>query len=259
MRINLIIGVWILTRCTVSLAQGTGIDPYAEAKAGNKIFNFQFNYTYQIPEGDLALRFGPLHQVGAGVNLKTRNHWYFALQANYQFGYTVEEPGLFYFLTNSSGYITNTGGYPATYYLSQRGMSGIISAGRLFPLSLSNRNSGILVMVGGGYLLHKINIASPSNDIPTLTDELKRGYDRLTGGFALHQFVGYYFQSANRYFNFYVGVDLNQAFTKSFRGYNYDQRAFDNASRFDATNGLRVGWMIPIYLATKDEDEFDFK
>lgn len=239
-------------------AQSPQPDPY-QNDAGNRILNFQFNYTLQFPEGDLSNRFGNLHQVGGGLLYKSRKHWVATAQISYQFGYTVKEPGLFYYLTNSSGYITNSAGNPATYFLGQRGLNAMISGGRIFPFSKLNRNSGLLILVGTGYMLHKINIAVPGNDIPAFSETLKRGYDRLTAGFALSQFVGYSFQSRNRFVNFYVGFDFCQGFTRSLRGYNYDQQLADNNMRFDAWNGLRFGWMIPLYLTSGDEDEFDFK
>jgi hypothetical protein len=129
----------------------------------------------------------------------------------------------------------------------------------LFILSKANRNSGIVVMVGAGFLSHKININTAQNNAPTLTEDLKKGYDRLSMGFALTQFVGYHFQSRHRMVNFFVGVDVMEAFTKSTRGYNYDQMAYDNKKRTDIFLGFRFGWMIPIYLTTKDQDEFYYK
>jgi hypothetical protein len=91
-----------------------------------------------------------------------------------------------------------------------------------------------------------------------LSNEYQKGYDRMHGGFALNQFVGYHFQSESRLVNFFIGVDFTQAFTKNFREFNYDTQQFDLGSKQDNIVALRFGWMIPIYLSNKN-DEFIFK
>jgi hypothetical protein len=93
-----------------------------------------------------------------------------------------------------------------------------------------------------------------------LSEAYQKGYDRLTMGPALTQFVGYSYQSNNRYYNFFIGVDFMEAFTKSVRKYNYDTRQADTDQRLDITYGLRVGWLIPIYLKSKNSsNEYEFK
>ena len=234
----------------------SNIDNLASA---SKILDFKVDYSYLQPDGDLAKRFGPIHQLSAGAIIKLKNNWCAETSIGYQFGYTIKEQGILYYLTNSSGVISNTGGYPANFNIGERGLNFSMRLGKIFPVFIENRNSGIMILIGGGYYMHKVNITNTSNDIPSLTTDLKRGYDRLTAGWGASEFIGYIFHSQNRYINFYIGFDLVQASTKSLRGYNYDQRMADNKQRFDATYGLRVGWMFPVYLGSSDEDEFDFK
>jgi hypothetical protein len=50
-----------------------------------------------------------------------------------------------------------------------------------------------------------------------------------------------------------------QAQTYNRRGYNYDQMSYDSYKKSDFSTSFRFGWMIPIYLNTKEEDEFQFK
>lgn len=226
--------------------------------AVNKIMNIQFHYTYEFPGGDLASRFGNIHSIGSGGIFKTKKNWLYAFDASYQFNNDVKE-NIIYNLTNSSLTISNSSGTPGLVNVGQRGLAIFGKAGKLLPLSQENKNSGIVIMAGGGFYSHKINISTPQNNIPTLTDDLKKGYDRLTMGFAFTEFIGYQFQGRNRRINFYLGVDLIQAFTKSARGFNYDQMAYDDKSRLDYLLGPRIGWMIPIYMTTKEQDEFYYK
>ncbi|MES2558898.1 MAG: hypothetical protein V4590_04120 [Bacteroidota bacterium] len=253
MRVYIIL-ITILSTLCVS-AQEKKIRP-----KGDKMINFQFHYTYMIPEGDLRSRFGPFHNIGFGGLFKTNTQWLFSLDASYQYGLNVKEEGLLLNLTNSHGVVMNNGGGPADYSVGQRGFSIYGKAGKLFPLSTSNLNSGVVVLVGGGVYYHKINFSTTRNDIPMLSEEYRKGYDRLSMGPALTQFVGYSYQSHNRYYNFFIGVDFMQAFTQSVRKFNYDTQKADTEQRLDMSYGFRVGWLIPIYLKSKNSDnEYEFK
>ena len=228
----------------------------------NRILNFQFHYTYELPQADLSSRFGTIHNAGFGGLMKSKTNWLCGFDVSYQFGIELNEnvtQSILINLTNSTGTISNGSGTPGTYYLGMRGLNSFIKGGKLFNLTKNSPNSGIALMGGAGFLTHQISITTPQNNIPTLTDDLKKGYDRLTMGFALTQFVGYFFQGKNRMTNFYVGVDIIEAFTKSTRGFNYDMMQPDNDRRLDIVIGPRFCWMIPVYLASKNQDEFYYK
>ncbi|MES2780219.1 MAG: hypothetical protein V4651_10020 [Bacteroidota bacterium] len=251
--------IYILLITIATALTASAQDKKARPK-GDKMVNFQFHYTYMVPDGDLGLRFGPFHNAGFGGLYKTNNQWLFSLDASYQFGLSVKEDQLLINLTNSNGTIMNNGGTPADYSVGQRGFSVYGKVGRLFPVTQYNLNSGIVVLVGGGIYYHKINFSTTRNDIPMLSESYQKGYDRLSMGPALTQFVGYSYQSHNRFYNFFIGVDFMQAFTTSVRKYNYDTRVEDTQQRLDLTYGLRVGWLIPIYLKSKNSDnEYEFK
>jgi hypothetical protein len=147
-------------------AQQKTVQPKRVRARGDKMVNFQFHYTYMKPDGDLGLRFGPFHNAGFGGLFKTNNQWLFSLDASYQYGLNVKEEGILINITNSSGTVMNNGGVPADYSVGQRGFSFYGKVGRLFPLSQTNVNSGIVVLVGGGVYYHKINFSTTRNDIP---------------------------------------------------------------------------------------------
>lgn len=229
-------------------------------KWGDNIFNFQFHYTYVLPEGDMTQRFGAFHNLGFGGMYKNHKNWILALDASYQFGSKVKDLSFLYNLTNSSGVVMNSGGVQASYNVGMRGFSMFGKVGYLFPFTARNPNSGLIVLAGAGIYYHKIYISTPQNDVPTLTEDLKKGYDRLSMGPALTQFVGYQYHSPNRFYNFFIGIDVMQAFTQSVREYNYDTMLPDTEKRTDITFGGRVGWMIPIYIRTKSKDnEYEFR
>jgi hypothetical protein len=252
-RLNLLLAASLLLCKTTFGQQRKQVD----REFSNKIANIQFSYMMGFPAADLAARFGTIHNVGFGGLYKAKQNWVAGFEVCYQFGSDVKDVMLGN-LTNSSGYISNTGGFDASYSITQRGVNGFVKGGVVLPFS-NNRNSGILLLAGAGMLSHKVNITHTKNDIPTLTEELTKGYDRLSWGPAITAFAGYHFQSRNRLVNFYIGIDYMQAFTRNRRGYNYDTQMADHASRNDILFGPKLGWMIPIYLATKDQDEFIYK
>ncbi len=225
----------------------------------NKIFNFQFTYNAQTPSGDWEKLYGLSHALGFGVNYKSQTNWLFSTEANYMLSEELKNEINLYYLTNSNRYTFNTNnGTPATVGITMRGFSTFGKVGKIFPVSKYNKNHGFLLQLGGGYLIHYTNYNIPQSTVVQLSNEYQRGYDRMHGGFALNQFVGYHFQSESRLVNFFVGLDFTQAFTKNFREFNYDTQQFDLASKQDNIVALRFGWMIPIYLSNKN-DEFIFK
>lgn len=228
-------------------------DPFS-----NKIFNFQFTYNAQSPYGDWAKMYGLSHALGFGVNYKTINNWHFSLEGNFMLSENLKTAVNLINLTNSNGNSINTNnGTPSNLSISMRGWSGFAKVGKIFPMSRLNKNHGFIIQLGAGFLTHYINFSIPQENVAQLNENFQRGYDKLHGGFAMNQFVGYYFQGQNRLTNFFVGFDFTQAFTKNLRGYNYDENRFDNASKQDNIVAFRAGWMIPIYLSNKG-DEFDF-
>jgi hypothetical protein len=226
---------------------------------GDQIFNIQFHYTYVLPEGDMLHQFGNFHSVGMGGLYKTQHNLVLGFDASFQFGSKIKDYSFLDQLTNSSGVVMNSSGNPAVYNVGMRGFNAFAKVGYIFPVSWRNPNSGIMVLGGVGMYYHKMNI-STTGTVPTLTEDLKKGYDRLQKGPAFNQFVGYYYNSPNRFYNFYIGIDFLEAYTKSVRKYNYATRLPDTEQYFDMNIGFRIGWMIPLYMKVKnDENEYQFR
>lgn len=237
------------------------VSVFAQQKTdfSNKIFNFQFTYGYVNPAGNYAKIYGPHSSVGFGGMYKTRTNYMISFEGNFLFGSTIKETGIFNNIVTSGGFIAGSSGFPAEYSVAMRGWAGHITAGKLFPVNKFNKNHGFLISAGGGFLNHHIAIITQRNDVGPLTDEYKKGYDRNSTGLLLNEFIGYYFNSKNRFINFYGGLQFQQAFTKNMRGFNYDQMAYDTGVKTDLNYAFKFGWLIPIYMYTKDQDEFHFK
>ena len=206
----------------------------------------------QLPYADMAKRFGFDINVGMPVLFKTSKNIIFGIEGNYFFGTRIRERVMLN-LVNSDGTITDVNGNPATFRLNERGWNVYAIAGMVFNKLGHNKNSGVMAMLGLGYMQHKVNIYDVGRTLVQISGDLVKGYDRLTGGIAVNQFIGYMYMSQNRITNFYAGFELQEAFTTGMRGYQYDTMASDGASRMDILAGIRFGWLLPIYKkAPKD-------
>ena len=103
---------------------------------------------------------------------------------------------------------------------------------------------------------HKIKIDDIGHQSPQLVDPYPQGYDRLTAGFGAHEFIGYVYFSNKRLLNFFGGFEFTQAFTKSQRSFDYDLMKADVEKRTDLLNGIRIGWILPLYKRTPQEFYF---
>jgi hypothetical protein len=219
-------------------------------------------FSIQMPGGDLEKRFGNNLDAGGSYFFKTKKNFLFGLDAHYLFGEEIKEDVLAP-LKTPEGTITNTDGNYGIITVNQRGLIAQLCVGKIIPKIFGfkispNPNSGLTVIAGGGYLLHYINIFNEENNVPQISGDYSKGYDRLTGGICLKEFIGYTILSNNRLLNFYGGFEFYQGFTKSLRSYDYDLMRTDNTSRIDLIYGIRVGWILPIYKRKESDNLFTY-
>lgn len=205
--------------------------------------------------GDLAERYGYFNRVGFTAGYKFKSNWSVGLESDFWFSDNVRLTGLFDHLVDGAGNITNDLGLPGSVLVYPRGVHANAYVGRLFPLNQTNRNSGILVQLSGGYMLHRLRIETNDNVVPQIELDYKKGYDRLSTGINLQQFVGYSFLNNRGSASFYAGLYFQQGFTYNRRTINFDQPDIpvSTARRLDLQTGFRVGWYIPFYSAEPRE------
>jgi hypothetical protein len=205
------------------------------------------SFQYQMPGGDLADRFGNNFNVGGFLNYKFANNWLIGLDGCFLFADKIKENGILDSLATDQGYIIGESGEYAKVYLYERGYMFSLKAGRLFNVVGPNKNSGLLLTLGAGFLEHKIKIDVDKDDVPELTKEYKKGYDRLTNGLAITENASYVHCSNRRLINFMIGIECTQAFTQNRRDYNFDQMKKDTKQRLDLLFGIKACWFFPIY------------
>jgi len=211
------------------------------------------SYSYQFPGGDLEKRFFSNSAVGASFFYKTKSNWLIGADGFFMFRDTVKETTIFDSISTSDGAIIDGNGLYADIHLYERGFYIGAKGGKLFPVFGSNKNSGIVILGGMGLLQHKIRIENSDNAAYQIKGDYKKGYDRLTNGLALSEFVGYMYFGKSRLVSFFAGFEFTQAWTQNRRSYNFDTMGPDKTNRLDLLYGFKIGWIIPLHKRSPDK------
>ena len=225
------------TQMKVSKTDSAGLIVYTAA-----------NYCYNFTLADLQQESANIMGVGMDLGVKLRSNWTFEAGFNYYFSGKVKgTDSLFRLITNNSGSIMDGDGQPAEIDVDQRIWNLRAQVGKIFPIHPEYRNSGIQFKLGAGYGQRYVYIKNPENRVAALTEEYKKGYDRLTAGFTLYEFIGYTHMSRTRYTCFYIGVEATEAFTHRQREWDFSLMGKDGRSFTDVMVGIKGGWIIPLY------------
>ncbi len=160
-------------------------------------------------------------------------------------------------ITDEFGNHLNQDGTRMGVGLFERGYMIGIEGGKIFNIAKNNSDNGILALTTFGFMQHKINIFDRDKSIPQLRGDYRKGYDRLTNGLFVEQYIGYAYFSNNGLINFNIGFDIAAGFTKMRRDYQYDLMRGDNSTRVDLLFGIRGGWYIPIFKRKSEEFFFE--
>lgn len=205
------------------------------------------NYKFNLTGGDMKERWGFNNEIGTDIQYKFKNNLTIGIDGGFIFGNQLKDTTIFDDLYTSYGEITNLNGTPSIVLFLMRGAHANIGAGYIFNKLGNNPNSGLWINLGVGYFMHKIRIESLYDEVPQLEGDYKKGYDKLTMGFATKQFIGYLFQHDYQFLNFYAGFEFIQGFTYNVRNYNFDLEGPDPGMKLDFLYSIKLGWMIPIY------------
>lgn len=212
-----------------------------------KVFLLGPSFAFQLPGGNLADRFGHNFNVGGSFMRKLKSNWLLGIEGQFIFGDQLKENHIMDSINTQQGFLIGTNGGYADVFLYERGFHFFVKAGKIFPVFKSNPNSGIMATVGAGLLQHKIRIENDDNNVPQVHDDYVKGYDRLTNGLSITEFIGWIHLGGNRIANFSAGFEFTQAFTQNRRSFNFDEMRQDDTKRLDLLYGFRASWYIPFY------------
>ncbi len=202
---------------------------------------------FHLPGGDMKERFGADYGVQGVFGVKTPKNFLYSIQGGFFFGNKINQPGLLAGIASSYGTIIGSDGRTADVRLFERGYHISAQAGKVFAFKKPNPNSGIWISAGAGFMQHKIRIETIGNTVKGLSKKYKKGYDRLTNGIIVEEFIGYVFYGNKKLINFYAGFNFIQGFTQGRRDYQFDTMKADDQSRVDLLYGFKAGWILPFY------------
>ena len=259
------IWVYILLILSNNLLAQDKLFNSATNKKPRKGFILTGNASFDMPAGDIAKLFGLSYRVGFGTLYKTENNWLFGAKFDFIIGNQIKEDSLMinirdHYNDNFSGkYVEFIGsdGTRVAIPIFERGYAVGLEAGKIFSTSKLKPDNGIMMITTAGFMQYKIDIFDANNAVPEIRGNYLKGYDRLTNGLFLEQYLGYVYFSKSRLINFHVGLDALFGFTQDRRDYLYDVMRTDNKQRIDILFGLRGGWYIPMFKRKSEDLLFD--
>ncbi|MDR1793350.1 MAG: hypothetical protein LBR36_07930 [Bacteroidales bacterium] len=212
------------------------------------------NYTYNFALADLKKDFGNNMSLGVDLCLKLPKNWTLDFGFKYFFEGSVDSSlsnATFKNRITSNGFFINGNGEETNEIsLDFRGINFNLTAGKVFPVSKRFLNSGIWLRLGLGVTQHYLHIKNPENLVKALEGNYLKGYDHLTAGFTLNQFVGYLHLMQRSVLCFYAGVEFSEIFGRRQREYDFALMGKDTSKPFEVMIGIKVGWIIPLYRKT---------
>jgi hypothetical protein len=216
-------------------------------------------YGLNFTAGDLKERHGFFNHIGLFAGYKTSKNWIYGIDAAYMFGGDVRASGMFDHLVDSKGNITDQNGDIAAVLVYSRGMYVNASVGKVLPILSPNPNSGIYFNLGAGFLAHKLRVETQDHVVPQLELDYRKGYDRLTQGLNLHQFLGYAFMANQGFVNFYGGFYIQEGLTYNMRDIFFDtpNTPVSQEMMLDIQYGIKIAWLVPVYKRKPKDFYFD--
>lgn len=216
----------------------------AEPRNKGKLISLHFSLGAHLPGGDMADRFGMNGAFGGGIEFMTDNSFFIGGDVQAIYGGNVKEDPLAN-LRTPDGYIIGNDRAIASVALRERGIYYGGSIGKLFPMKGTRR--GVRVSAGGGWLQHRIKVQDNRSVLTQITGDYIKGYDRLTGGVTLNQFIGWQQLGDQRRSNWLIGLEFMQGFTETRRDWDFHDKMKLTGKRLDWLIGIKAAWTLPFY------------
>lgn len=211
-----------------------------------------FTGGFSVPLADMG-RYTAFGQAGGAAAVKLKCNLYLALQGTVLFADRFKGPDPLAMLLNGDGYLMDQYGTPAQVATGMRGMHLQAKAGYIFSRLGHNPSSGLAVSAGVGLLQSKTWIQQRGDNVPQVMNGYEKGYDRLSNGLALTQFVGYIHIHDKNAWNFYAGIEATEAWTADRRSWDYALMRKNDARYTDIALTLRAGWIFCILKRGADD------
>jgi hypothetical protein len=217
-----------------------------EGETARTIPLLSVNAAAAVPGADMARQFGTGFTIGASFDIKTAGNVLLGVEGNFLFGGKVKnQDEILAGISTSDGFVIAGSGYYADIAYEERGFTAFFKGGIVLPVIGSNPNSGLFFLAGPGYFQHKIRLDNTDNIAPQIYGEYKKGYDKLRGGFALSENIGYLNIESGHLLKFQAGLEFTEAWTQTLRSYDFNLKGKDTSRHFDMLYSIKIGWIIP--------------
>ena len=233
-------------------------DFFAQRATAPKGFVIDVSYGMQLPLADMAEHFLYSFSIGGGVQYILPNNLMLGLCGDYMFSDEIARD-IISNLRESEGFLIDRFGRLTDVRLGQRTFFLGASIAYLIPVFKKYKRSGIEIRFESGYLQHWINIEVLGSEVFGLSGEYIKGYDRMTSGFAMRQYIGFRHLDKKRLINLFIGVNILEGFTQNRRNVNFDTMLVDDKNRIDVQIGFKLGLSSPFYLYSIASDLDDIR
>lgn len=213
-------------------------------------------YIAQLPFADMGERFGFSNQVGLTFMYKMKKNWMIGAEGGFIFGTKLRENYVLDRISNANGQFVGQTNDLITIRPNMLGGMLKLQVGKIIPFSVKYPDAGLLLITGFGFLQHKISINVRENILPQLDKTYRKGYDRMSNGPALSQFIGGIFMERRKMYSFYGGVQFDVGFTQNRRNYDFYEMQKLNDKRIDFMIGFKLGWILPIFLQASEKEYY---
>lgn len=216
------------------------------------------HYMYQLPAGDIANQYGSNSNAGFNLNIKLANNITLGVEGQFMFGSKYKDDRLLGYMVTNNNFIIGENNAIEIPELDGRGGNFFVEVGKIFPLNLKNKNSGLHIKAGVGYLFYSVYTDADVKSITQLSGSYANGYNRLESGLSINTFVGYTLYSKNKMINGSIGLQTIYTSTKFQGVQDYATGAPpDPSTRSSLFFGPKIGVTIVLKRFIKQDPKSD--
>jgi len=215
-----------------------------------------FNYDAQFPFGHIAQRFGFDNLFCAELLYKTKKNWLVGGNGGFIYGTNSKQDYVFANIANSTGQFITQYNDLTQIRPEEHGFNVQFTFGKIVPLVEKFPDAGLLFMAGFGMIEDRIAVSIKAQELPQLSPEYRKGYDRMNMGPVGSLFVGGTYMGRRKFLSGYAGFQADLSYTINQRPYDFYSMGKLNDKGTDLFLGVKVGWIIPVFLQTSEKEFF---
>ncbi len=215
-----------------------------------------FNYSAQFPFGHVSQRFGFDNLFCIELLYKTKKNWLVGANGGFIYGTNSKQNYVFTKIATSTGQFVTQYNDVTSIRPEEHGFNVQFTFGKIVPLVEKFPDAGLLFKGGFGIVGDKIAVSIKAAELPQLSPEYRKGYDRMCIGPVASAFLGGVYMGRRRFLSGYAGFQVDLSYTQNVRPYDFYSMGKLNDKGVDVFLGVKVGWIIPVFLQTSEKEIF---